>query len=198
MREKILIVVVLFAVSTASALMLAAVNAASKDVIIQNRERAFKEALISVLEIRDDSKTIESLYEAKIKERKVKTGKIYLSMEGESAKGAAFKLTGPGFWGPISVMVGVTLPDYKISGFEILEQGETPGLGARIEEAEFRKQFLAKKLDEVIIIKVKGEKPGSNDVSAITGATITSKSLEKIINEASRPFIESLMEADRG
>jgi len=198
MREKVLIVVVLFAVSTVSALMLAGVNAASKDVIIKNRERAFKEALISVLEIKGDGQTIENLYETKIKEQKLPAGNVYLSVDGENIKGAAFKLTGPGFWGPISVMVGVTLPDYKISGFEILEQGETPGLGARIDEVEFKKQFLAKKLDEVIIIKVKGEKPGINDVSAITGATITSKSLEKIINEAASPFIESLKESDRG
>lgn len=200
MREKILIVAVLFAVSTVSALMLAAVNAASRDVIIKNRERNFRAAILSVLEIEEAGKKAETLYKDRIRERILPPGKVYFSTEGAdktSIEGAAFKLTGAGFWGPISVMVGVSLPDFKIKGFEILEQGETPGLGARIEEPDFRKQFISKSLDEEIIIRVKGEKTGLNDVSAITGATISSKSLEKIINQMSRPYIEALKELSR-
>ncbi|MDH3976117.1 MAG: FMN-binding protein [Deltaproteobacteria bacterium] len=201
MREKILIVVVLFAVSAVSALMLAAVNAASRDIIIKNRERNFKMALLSVLELEKTERELEEIYRERIKEQKLSAGKVYFFMGGKDnnvIKGAAFKLTGSGFWGPISVMVGVSIPGLKITGIEILEQGETPGLGARIEERHFREQFLSKSLNEVILIKVRGEKPGPNDVSAITGATITSKSLEKIINEASRPYIDSLREINHG
>ena len=195
MREKVLIVVVLFAVSTVSALMLAAVDSASRDVIIKNRERNFKVALLSVLNLGERSREPEVTFKEKIKEHKLPSGKVYLSMGGEGNKeieGAAFKLTGSGFWGPISIMVGIRLDDMSISGIEILEQGETPGLGARIEEVDFRKQFYSKYMDKAILIKVKGEKPGANDVSAITGATITSKSFEKIINEASQPYIKAL------
>ena len=86
----------------------------------------------------------------------------------------------------------------SIRGMEILEQEETPGLGARIEEKSFREQFKGKQIEKKIIVQIKGAATGPNDVSAITGATITSKTLEKIINEVSQPYLEAIRSLNNG
>jgi Na+-translocating ferredoxin:NAD+ oxidoreductase RnfG subunit len=96
------------------------------------------------------------------------------------------------------MVVGIDPDDFKIRGIEILEQQETPGLGARIEEDQFREQFKGKIINETIIIQIKGAATGPNDVSAITGATITSKTVEKIINELSKPFLEEIKRLKNG
>lgn len=202
MKEKIMMAAVLVSVSAASALMLAGINAFSYDVIAKNMARKKKTAVLSVLEIPYKKNAIEETYDKKIEERDFPEGKVFLSVSkgpsGKQIEGAAFILKGPGFWGGITAMVGVDPSDFSIKGIEILEQIETPGLGARIEEKEFRAQFKGKRIDKPIIARTKGATLGPNDVSAVTGATVTSKSLETIINEKSRAYIDLIRRHDLG
>ena len=104
---------------------------------------------------------------------------------------------GEGYSSTIKTMVGIT-PDGKIIGLKILSQKETPGLGARIEEAAssktlkdlfrrgakkeekdaeekpwFQKQFIGKKPEDLHIEKM----------DAITGATISSKAVIDSVRE---------------
>lgn len=195
MKEKVMMAAILVAVSTVSALVLAGINDVSSDVIRRNQERRFKAAVLRALGTPFDGDRPEDAFRERIEVRSFPEGRLYLSVTGDEDKavdGIAFKLKGPGFWGPISLVVGVDPDDFSIKGLEILEQEETPGLGARVEEERFRGQFAGKHLDDTITVQVKGMKPGPNDVSAITGATFTSKALEAIINETSRKFIEAI------
>ena len=72
------------------------------------------------------------------------------------------------FSGTLSIMVGVNA-DGTVSGLEVLDSGETSGLGAKAkDDPEWRKQFVGKS-GSVTVDKDGGE------IAAITGATITSR-----------------------
>lgn len=77
-----------------------------------------------------------------------------------------------------------------LKGIEVLDHSETPGLGGRITEDQFKNQFVGKKLRPKILV-VKGRAAGGeNEVDAITGATNTSRGIESFINDAMKEFWE--------
>jgi len=86
-----------------------------------------------------------------------------------------------GMWNEIK-LAGALDPDYKLLGIKVLEQGETPGLGARIEEEEFEQQFSGLTIEDIKLSKFGGK------IDAISGATTTSK----IVTEAIRKEAEKI------
>ena len=105
-------------------------------------------------------------------------GDKYIISDGDSKK-AVIQKTGPGLWGPITVMVGFTDPS-TLSGVSIVSQNETPGLGARIEEPWFTSQFKGKSGPFRLVEE--GTSAGDDEIDGITGATRTSESFRNIIN----------------
>jgi electron transport complex protein RnfG len=96
--------------------------------------------------------------------------------------GVAYQNSGGGYNGMIDVMVGVNLDNQEIYKFSVLNHEETPGLGARITEAEFKSNFENKVFGEYNVIKTPPSK--ETEVQAIAGATISSVSVTRIIEEA--------------
>lgn len=81
------------------------------------------------------------------------------------------------FSGVLSIMVGVNA-DGTVSGVEVLDSGETSGLGAKAkDDPEWRKQFVGKS-GSVAVDKDGGE------IAAITGATITSRGVSMGVTSA--------------
>ncbi len=117
--------------------------------------------------------------------------------------GYAIEVNGVGFWEPISGYLAMG-PGLEYSrGLVILRQAETPGLGGKITEEEFRNQWApGQKLQvdpnpqgkHVYITKtdpndIPPESPeAGRHVDAITGATQTSIALMKFINDDLRRF----------
>ena len=81
----------------------------------------------------------------------------------------------------------MVLPDKRtITGIAFYEQSETPGLGGRIVEDDFRGQFAGKVLrpgDTMMGIIPASETLNESQVHAITGATQTCIRLEALMNE---------------
>lgn len=88
--------------------------------------------------------------------------------------GIVFRVFPQGYGGPIPITVGLDLAG-KITGVRIASAAEglkeTPGLGVKITEPDFRKQFIDKCALEVQIKKDGGE------IDAITAATISSRAV---------------------
>jgi electron transport complex protein RnfG len=88
--------------------------------------------------------------------------------------GIVFRVFPQGYGGPIPIMVGLD-PAGTITGIRIASAAEglkeTPGLGVKITELEFRAQFIGKTVDNVMIKKDGGA------VDAITAATISSRAV---------------------
>ncbi len=96
---------------------------------------------------------------------------------------------GKGLWGPIWGYISLKSDMNTIYGVTFDHKGETPGLGAEINTQRFEDMFTGKKLydqDKFVSIGVikGGAKPDDpHSVDAISGGTITSKGLEKMLKD---------------
>ena len=104
--------------------------------------------------------------------------------------GTAIYCKGNGYQGEIKLLIGVNADFSRFTGMTILEQVETPGLGAKITEKWFENQF--KWLVTTPPIEyVKGRSPEKpNEIQAIAGATISTQSVVKIINKAVEQWMQ--------
>ena len=104
-------------------------------------------------------------------------------------EGVGFVAGGMGFWDRIECVV-VLSPDLRnVLNVQVLDQKETPGLGARIEEPWFTDQFKGLALaweapaESRILVGANPAPNAPNEVDAITGATQTSMALMRFFNE---------------
>ena len=99
--------------------------------------------------------------------------------------GYAMPAAGPGFQDTIAILYGYKPGEKIVVGMEVLESRETPGLGDKIyKDAVFVAGFSALSVEPEIFAVKKGTKSQPNEIDAITGATISSKAVVRIINEA--------------
>lgn len=112
---------------------------------------------------------------------------------GGTVVGYVFTASAKGYGGDINVMVGVTA-EGKVSGVEILELSETPGLGMKATGEDFLNQFI----DKIAGIGVNKNNPGENEIKALTGATITSKAVTSAVNTALEYYAEITGGANNG
>ena len=97
--------------------------------------------------------------------------------------GAAFKASGQGYSSTVETMVGMTKQGL-INAIKVIAQNETPGLGARVSEADFTKRFAQKKLSDIA------------GVEAITGASISSRAVIESVSKKARE-VEELIKDER-
>ncbi len=102
----------------------------------------------------------------------------------KAAQGIVVQVTEQGFGGPVQVKVGIDATG-AITGVVIGGDGfaETPSLGERVLEAEFRAQFVG----------AKGAVEYGQGIDAVSGATISSQAVRTAINRA-LDFGETVME----
>lgn len=100
-----------------------------------------------------------------------KAGKIEAYIVPEEVKG---------FGGTIKLIVAVT-PDGKVESYDILSHNETPGLGDNAAKNSFKKQFAGKTSKDLTVVK---DPSKTENIQAITGATITSKAVTKAVKAA--------------
>jgi DnaJ-class molecular chaperone len=79
------------------------------------------------------------------------------------------------------------LNDKKINGIRILEHQETPGLGAKITDEEYKGNFKGKPFSEDYNV-IKRETSDPYKVKAIAGATISSQKVTNIVEGAVQEF----------
>lgn len=97
--------------------------------------------------------------------------------------GYVFSAVPKGYGGEIQVTVGVSL-EGRITGVEIGENNETPGLGSKAAEPGFTGQYGNKETGMKLSV-VKKKPSADNEVEAISGATITSKAVTSAVQAAS-------------
>jgi electron transport complex protein RnfG len=106
--------------------------------------------------------------------------------------GYALPAQGNGYQGVIKLMVGLNTDLSEITGVSVLEQVETPGLGGRISEQVFQDQFRGIQTQPAVGY-VKNQSPDKDtDIQAVTGATISSRSVVSIINRNIAKFKDIL------
>lgn len=174
---KIIIFVVIM--GTVSSALLVGMNSFTAPLISKNEELKLKSAVLDVLEIPYDKLTVFNIFDDKVRVVTADKAKFFVSADGA----AAFEFYGPGLWGPISGVASVNPGFTTIKTIKILHQEETPGLGSRISEHSFLKQFRGKGFMPRLIFMPEGKASANNEIDAITGATGSSRALEKLLNE---------------
>lgn len=166
-------------VASVSSGLLTAVNILTKARIKKNEEEKLKRSVLNVFSIPYEKETIIDTFGRTVEIREKNGQTYYRYMENGKISGIACEIKGPGFWGPISGLVALNDSLNFIKGIEILHQEETPGLGGRITESEFKDQFRGRPVRPEI------------KVDAITGATMTSKAFKELINKDVKSFREN-------
>lgn len=186
--KSLRIFIFVISMGTVSGGLLVGVNSFTSPRIAKNEELKLKSSVLDVLEIPYEHKNVFTIFNAQIKVLEIDKYKFYSSQDGN----IAFEFYGPGLWGPISGIASVN-PDLKtIKTIKILHQEETPGLGGRIAEKDFLSQFRGKEFLPKLLFMPQGKASARNEVDAITGATGSSRALEKLLNDTLQKNISLL------
>jgi electron transport complex protein RnfG len=112
------------------------------------------------------------------------TPKAFVGYDAEGKRmGVAITAAEPGFQELVTLMIGFDPGTGALLGFTVLDQKETPGLGDKIErDTSFVAQFGGR-LPPLTGVKGRPGTPPS-EVQTITGATISSRAVIRIINNA--------------
>jgi len=166
------------------------------DRIEVNEKIKLQKIILQVLDVPvpegAEDREVLDIFNKRVKSKDVEGNTIYIatSENGESVEGYAIGLQGPGFWGPVYGMMGISPQLDRVLGIAFYKHSETPGLGGRITEFWFIDQFKGKKIGDIqgeqkpfFRLKSPGTAKASNEVDAITGATGTSRAVERLINK---------------
>ncbi|SFP89823.1 NADH:ubiquinone reductase (Na(+)-transporting) subunit C [Tranquillimonas alkanivorans] len=90
-----------------------------------------------------------------------------------------------GYASTIRAMLALEPDLNTVAALSITEQGETPGLGARIEDPAWQAQWPGKEVTndagEIVFSVVRGQASGPHEVDAISGATRTSNAIHNMM-----------------
>ena len=108
---------------------------------------------------------------------------VYETSYQGDPKGYVIKAAGQGYADKVELLMGLDPTLSTITGLFVLEQKETPGLGNKIIEEKWRGQFTGKKTRPALAVTKAGAS-APNEIDAITGATISSRTVTDIVNGA--------------
>jgi electron transport complex protein RnfG len=182
-------VIVLTAVGLLSGGFLASVGILTKGRIALNKKMEIERAIVSVV---PGAVASETLYEEK--DFIVYGGKN----EAGDLQGFAIYTSGVGFQDKIILMIGVDASLSRLNGLAVLDQKETPGLGAKIvDRASFLIYWEKKGFSQPFSLRKppapSPESLSASEVNTITGATISSEAVLNIVNTA-REKVRALKE----
>jgi len=108
---------------------------------------------------------------------------VYEARYQDERKGWVVKTKGQGYADTIELLLGLSPDLSTITGLFVLDQKETPGLGNKIITDQWRGQFIDAPADGNLVV-VKTGKSHAGEIDAVTGATISSKSVTALVNAA--------------
>ena len=155
----------------------------TKDVIEERKrldEIAARQEVLSTAETFAEIEKLDDIVKSKPELNLVK--EAYKAMNGETVEGYVLTAVSKGYGGDVKVIVGVD-NSKKITGVKIVEHSETPGLGAKAENPEFLSQFVDIVPKEAFKV-VKDNKTKTEEIDAISSATITSKAVTNAVQAA--------------
>lgn len=176
------LILTLTVIGIISAIALSFVYQWTTPYIEQHQIEARKEALRDVIPQAEDFEEVE------------RAGQTFFEGydSGGNRTGVAMIASGPGYQNIIELMIGVNINSQQIYGIKILTHEETPGLGARITNDSYKENYVDKPFGDYTVVK--REPQSELEVEAIAGATISSESVAKIVEDA----VEQIQDAYGG
>ena len=174
-------------IALVAAALLSGVYLLTQESIEQQKAEKQLEAISAVLPTHEriaDPETVQGLT-------------VHTAYTGDTFVGAAVETESNGFGGKIRLMVGFD-NDSHITGYEVLEPAETPGLGTPIVEwfdnaGNAGQNIMGRKPTGAMTVSKDG-----GDVDAITAATISSRAFLDAVNKAYSAYTEGEVQAASG
>ncbi|PKK39025.1 Na(+)-translocating NADH-quinone reductase subunit C [Clostridiaceae bacterium JG1575] len=165
--------------------ILATAQTTMKPIILDNRLVAEQRAILEAFNLKPGSDDeVKKVFSSKIKPdvRTIKGQEIkgYRWEEGGEIKGYAIPFAGSALWGTVRGYLALNQNLGELLGITFTEQNETPGLGGRIDEAPYKEQWRGLKMPKG---PLSYGPMGDQKIDAISGATLTSNSVMRILNE---------------
>ncbi len=110
---------------------------------------------------------------------------IYVIHDEGQVIGYAYIARGKGYGGYIDILIGLE-DENTIKGISIIKHSESPGLGARITEDEYRKQYIDLDISDSEMDFNGGE------IDSITGATISSTAVADAVRTTALEKVKEL------
>jgi len=134
---------------------------------------------------------------------------VYLKRDGDEIETLVLPVRGYGLWGTLYGYLAIEGDLNTVKGIGFYSHKETPGLGGEVDNANWKAQWHDLKLfDEsgepaVSLVKVRSPAGGaaaSHEVDALSGATMTSRGVENLVNFWTSelgfgPFLKNLKSA---
>ena len=172
------------------AVLLAVVSQALKPLQDKNKRLDMQKQILGAIKVDYSNGDPEEIFNVLITDT-IRLGKdsIYVANLNGATK-YILPLSGKGLWGGIGGYLALDEDKNTIYGVNFNHDSETPGLGAKIVEPEFRSQFEGKHIRNaegavvsVAVLKAGKHAEGQEQVDAISGATITSTGVSTMLNE---------------
>lgn len=186
------------------ALIIVTVYQATADRIRENQERFLAQASAEVLPAATNTVAIALAADGTLM-RATTTGDLpaFLGYDRDDhLVGAVIAAQGMGYQDNIRVLYAYSFEQNAIVGFKILDSKETPGLGDRVEkEPHFIANFerldaslnaTGESLANPIVTVKQGQKTGPWQLDGITGATITSEAIGKLLDQSASRWVPAL------
>lgn len=190
-KEKITPVLFMAGVTFVAITFVGVVDIVSKPAVMRNKTLFRKQAVCDAAGVSqpDSGEQLAAWFDQNVTTVTNAEGKVsYRVARDDGAPALVLVQQGPGLWGTITAYIGFQQDALTIAGVTFQDHVETPGLGARIDEPWFRQQFVGKSgpFDE-LRPEPKDKRATTEAADAfdqITGATITSKAVKKIMNKS--------------
>ncbi|PRR78135.1 Electron transport complex protein RnfG [Clostridium liquoris] len=182
MKDDIRLGIILLIITAVSGFLLGFAQKITKEPIAIQEQKTKSEAMQIILPSATEFKASNKQASGLIKE-------VNEGYNGSKIDGYILRVDPKGYGGLIDMMVGIST-DGKITGIKILSHSETPGLGANAPNPKFSGQYTNKPAKELKVVK--GEASGDDQISALTGATITSRAVTTGVNEAVKFYDSNL------
>lgn len=132
---------------------------------------------------------------------------VYLLRGENGLERIVLTVYGQGMWSTIHAYLALEGDFSTIASIWFFEHGETPGIGDRIENPEWLDEWAGKQAygaDGTVRLRIGGsrEVPESSRIDAITGATVTSTAVERLVRywlgaDGYGPFLATLRAQER-
>jgi Na+-transporting NADH:ubiquinone oxidoreductase subunit C len=188
MLRKLVDVLFILVLGTVSASALIGIRRYTLPRIERYQETKLKTTILEAAGISYDAGNVDEVFQKHITRVGRDTYEYYLGPNNRYV----FEFRGRGLWGMIEGVIVLDQDTETLKAVRIVSQEETPGLGARISEASFLNQFAEKRISPQLNLVLRRKATESDEVDAISGATLSSEALVRIINESADNFRNNL------
>lgn len=106
--------------------------------------------------------------------------------EGGPTSGYIFPVEGKGLWSTLKGFLALEADGQTVRGITFYSHAETPGLGGEVDNPKWKSQWKGKQVydesGEVDLNVIKGTASNEHQIDGLSGATITSKGVDHIVD----------------